>query len=73
MTQFQFDILIVFSGALGQNHNARRKDKIGLEVYQDQVSSAIVKDHSISKTSRYYFRDESGALSGENVNLTLSW
>jgi len=23
--------------------------------------------------TKYYFRDESGALSGENVNLTLSW
>ena len=28
------------SGALGQNHNARGKDKVGLEVNQDKVRSA---------------------------------
>ena len=61
-------------GALGQNYNARGKDQIGLEVYQDKVGSANFKDIFIGKKlPRYYFRDESGALSGENVNLTLSW
>ena len=35
------------SGALGQNHNARGKDQVGLEVDQDKVRSAPV---SIWKT-----------------------
>ena len=44
------------SGALGQNHNAGRKDKAGLEVHQDKVGSLFF--------NKFYWTFLPGIISG---------
>ena len=49
------------------------KTKLDLKSIKTKYGLLAITKEKWKAMSRYYFRDESEALSGETVNLTLSW
>ena len=49
------------------------KTKLDLKSIKTKYGLFATTNEEWKALSRYYFRDESEALSGETVNLTLSW